>query len=96
MQIEIIFLKLLNSKVRIFTNLPIFEGENEEGDHRTCPTSVFLLSKIGKFVNSRNLEHNNFKNIISACLLTLILVTSISDKDTWQFGYCKKTFTWRK
>ena len=47
MQIEIIFLKLLSSKVRIFTNLTIFEGENEEGDHRTCPTSVFLLSKIG-------------------------------------------------
>ena len=27
---EIIFLKLLSSKVRIFTNLPIFEGENED------------------------------------------------------------------
>ena len=27
---EIIFLKLLSSKVRIFTNLPMFEGENED------------------------------------------------------------------
>ena len=25
-----LFLKLLSSKVRIFTNLPIFEGENED------------------------------------------------------------------
>ena len=27
---EIIFLKLLSSKVRIFRNLPIFEGKNED------------------------------------------------------------------
>ena len=27
---EIIFLKLLSSKFRIFTNLPIFEGKNED------------------------------------------------------------------
>ena len=47
--------------------------------HVTCPTSSFLPSKIGKFVNIRTLELNNFKNIISACLLTLILVTSMSD-----------------
>ena len=48
-------------------------------DHRTCPTSSCLPSKIGKFVNIRTLELNYFKNIISACLLTLILVTSMSD-----------------
>ena len=37
---EIIFLKLLSSKVRIFRNLPIFEGKNEDVgqvyDHQMC------------------------------------------------------------